>query len=148
MPTTTTDIVQAAFRTAIEAVVPRMQEQRDTARWRWYEGERRPGPAGRYFTFNWDDEGHTVGGFMGPMSVDTSYTLTVVVDYGGFSRERVKHVAGDDMYQLRDVLNRLKNVTPGLRWVEALDWDFAPGTDQNQARVLIQYLVRIMKARA
>jgi hypothetical protein len=148
VPTTTIDIVQAAFRTAIDAVEPRMEEQRGTARWRFYEGERHASTDARWYRFEWDDEGFTPDGFMGPMSVDTSYTMTLVVDYGGIRRARAKVLAGDDQYQLRDVLNRLKNVVPGLRWVEALDWDFVPGTDQNQAQVEMQFLVRIMKARA
>lgn len=137
------------MRTAIEAVTPRIVEQSGTAQWRHYRGPRRASADARWFRFEWDDDGYTVGGFMGPQWVETDYTLTLHVDYGGLPEHRVKVMAGDDLYQLRDVLNRLKSTVDGLRWVEAIDWGFAPRVqDQNQAQVLLQYLVRIMKARA
>ncbi|MBK8241630.1 MAG: hypothetical protein IPK74_39485 [Deltaproteobacteria bacterium] len=149
MPATTIDTVETAMRAAIEATTPRIVEQSGTATWRHYRGPRHPGTDARWFRFQWDDEGYTVGGFMGPQWVETDYTLSIFVDYGGLPEHRVKVIAGDDLYQLRDVLNRLKSTVGGLRWVEAIDWGFSSrSSDENQAQVLLQYLVRIMKERA
>jgi hypothetical protein len=83
---------------------------------------------------------------MGPLSVDTTVTCSIFVDYGGIPEHRVKIVAVDDLHQLRDILNRLKDSGTGLRWVELIGWDYA-NTDRNQARIVLQYTVRYMKAR-
>lgn len=146
MPTTTTDAIATAFRTAIEGVTPRMIEGQATRTWKYYEGEQPVRDSARWFKFSWDGEGDTPEGFMGPLSVDTTVTCSVIVDYGGIPEHRVKIVAVDDMHQLRDVLNRLKDSGTGLRWVELIGWEFA-NTDRNQARVVLQYTVRYMKAR-
>lgn len=155
MPATTIDTVAAAFVTAIAAVTPRMQEGRTVRTWKNYEGDRPPSADARWFRLDWDTEGHTPGGWFGRTGssstswVETEYTLTIWVDYGGLPRHRSKVLADDDLYQLRDILNRLKSTVDGLRWVEAIDWAYSPAsTDPNQAQVLLQYRVQIMKARA
>lgn len=146
MPTITTDEIAASFRTAIEAVTPRMIEGQATRTWKFYEGEQPVRSDSRWFKFEWDGEGDTEDGFMGPLSVDTTVTCSIVVDYGGIPERRVKIVAADDWGQLNDVLNRLKDSNTGLRWVKKLGWDFA-NQDRNQARIVLQYTVRYMKAR-
>lgn len=159
MPTITTDQIAASFRTAIDAVVPRMTEGRVVRGWKYDESETPPRASCRWYRFEWDGEGDTPDGFMGPLSVDTTVTLSIIVDYGGIPKHRVKIIAVDDLHQLRDVLNRLKSSATGLRWVDIVKpgpgWDFVPPppnivttTDQNQARIALQYLVRYMKARA
>lgn len=148
MPTITTDEIAASFRTAIEGVTPRMTEGATTRSWKFAEGDIPPRSDARWFHFEWDGEGDTPDGFMGPLSVDTTVTCSVVVDYGGIPRHRVKIIAVDDLHQLRDVLNRLKSPATGLRWVEIIPpgWSFA-NNDPNQARVNLKYTVRYMKAR-
>lgn len=148
MPATTVDALQTALVGLIQAITPRHEVQRDTARWRFVEGPREPGTSGRVFRLDWDTIGHTIDGFIGPAWVDTSVTLTIIVDYGGFPAHVQKRVAEDDVYQLRDILNRAKSSVPGLRWLAFEDWDFSPGSDPNQAQARMQFLVRYMKARA
>jgi hypothetical protein len=147
---TTTRALKDAFRTAISAIAPRTELQRDGA-WKFVEGERTPGTNLRVYSLDFDTVGYTKGGFMGaahPLgAVDTTVTLTVFADYGGVPRHEVKHLAEDDFYQLRDVLSDLKPTTNGLLKVETIDWDFT-NTDQNQAQIAYQFEVRYMKARA
>lgn len=148
MPATTTDTIAEAFRLAILGVTPRMTEGATTRSWKYAEdGGASVRADARWFHFEWDGEGDTPDGFMGPLEVDTTVTCSVVVDYGGVAKHRVKILAVDDSHQLRDVLNRLKSSSTGLRWVELIGWDFVANTDRNQARVVIQYTVRYMKAR-
>ncbi|MGL5912291.1 MAG: hypothetical protein ACRCZP_19960 [Phycicoccus sp.] len=123
-----------------------MIEGQATRTWKFYEGEQPVRSDSRWFKFEWDGEGDTEDGFMGPLSVDTTVTCSIVVDYGGIPERRVKIVAADDWGQLNDVLNRLKDSNTGLRWVKKLGWDFA-NQDRNQARIVLQYTVRYMKAR-
>ena len=101
----------------------------------------------RWFRFAWHDQGYTPGGWWGPEQVSTDSHLHVVVDYGSIPEQRVRMVATDDRYQIRDVCNRLKSTVPGLRWFEVQGWDFV-NTDRNQARIDHRFLVRYMKARA
>lgn len=148
MPATTLDLMQPAIVAAIEAITPRHNVQQRTARWKNYEGAQPPSADSRRFRIEWDTIGYTPNGFIGPAWVDTSVTLTIIVDYGGMPAHVMKRVAEDDHYQLRDVLNRLKSTVDGLRWCEAEDWDFTPGSDPNQAQARHQFFVRYMKARA
>ncbi len=148
MPATTIDAIATSFRTAIQETTPRIVEGQASRAWKYAESANMvPRSSARWFWFEWDDEGHTPGGFMGPARVDTTVTLSIMVDYGGIPRERVKVIAADDRHQLRDVLNRLKDAATGLLWVEMRDWAFV-NADPNQARVALQYEVRYMKARA
>ena len=147
MPATTLDLIEAAFRAAIEAMTPRTVASQATRPWKFYEGEHLPRSDARWFKFDWDSDGYTPDGFMGPAMVDTQVTLSLAVDYGGIPEHQIKRIAEDDLYQLRDVLNRLKSTLDGFRWLEAIDWDFA-NADRNQARITHQFLVRYMKARA
>lgn len=152
MPATTETLIDEAFTTAIRAITPRMQDGRTTRVWKLCPTGDAKQPVrsdSRWFWLEWDNEGYTPGGFMGPAQVDTTSTLSIFVDYGGIPERLVKRLATDDHYQIRDVLNLLKSTVDGLRWVEAIDWDFASNnTDRNQARIVHQYEVRYMKARA
>lgn len=147
MPATTLDTIETAIRTAIEGMTPRYTDGSSSRPWRFYEGQHPVRSDARWYKFSWDTEGYTPGGFMGPAMVDTTVTMSLVVDYGGVPEHVVKRMAEDDHYQLRDVLNRLKSTVDGLRWLEAIDWDFA-NEDRNQSRIVHQYEVRYMKARA
>lgn len=153
MPAITVDTIATSFRAAIEALTPRMTEGASTRTWKYTDD---PGaavrPDARWFRFEWDGEGDTPEGFMGPILVDTTVTCSIFVDYGGIPERRVRIIAADDAHQLRDVLNRLKNSATGLRWVELIKqpeaFAFASNnTDRNQARCVIKFLVRYMKAR-
>lgn len=145
MPATTLDILEPLFVAAIVGITPRTLASRP---WKHYIGHDQPVRAeARWFRVDWDGEGHTPGGFMGPLQVDTTCTLHVVVDYGGIPEHVVKRVAEDDIDQIRDVINRLKFTSPGFRWFERIDWDFA-SNDRNQSRIVLQYETRYMKARA
>ena len=149
MPATTEILLTAAFRTALETMTPRVIEGQATRRWEWYEGNEN-GPVrsdARWYRFAWHDQGYTPGGGWGPEQVSTDSHLHVVVDYGSIPEQRVRMVATDDRYQIRDVCNRLKSTVPGLRWFEVQGWDFV-NTDRNQARIEHRFLTRYMKARA
>ncbi len=149
MPATTTNLIETALVALIKGITPRHVVNRATAPWRDYEGDRAPSTVGRFFNLDWTTIGHTENGFIGPAWVDTSVTLTITVDYGGFPAHVQKHVAEDDVYQLRDILNRAKSTVDGLRWLAFESWDYTPAsTDRNQAQARIQFLVRYMKARA
>ena len=151
---TTLDALKDAFVAAINAITPRHSWGGSTKPWRFVEElERKPGATARVYTLDFDTEGYTPRGFMGSAAslgaVDTTVTLSVITDYGGLPRHRVKIVAEDDLYQLRDVLSDLKPTTNGLLKVEGIDWDFgARSTDPNQAQIIHQFEVRYMKARA
>ena len=149
MPTTTEEVLGVAFRPVIEALAPREITGRLTHAWKFYEGDEKAPVRSdaRWFRFRWDDQGYTEGGMRGPAYVETSTHLAIVTDYGGVPAQRVRSMATDDRYQLRDVLNRLKSTVPGFRWLEAIDKEFT-NADLDQARIAHIYLVRYMKARA
>lgn len=147
MPATTIDLIQDAFRTAIESMVPRYVPGSSVHTWRYYEGEQPVRSDARWFRFEWTTVGYVDGGFMGPAMVDTEVTLQVITDYGGVRADVLKRVVEDDHYQIRDVLNRLKATVDGFRWLEATSTDFM-NNDRDQARVAHRYMVRYMKARA
>lgn len=153
MPAITVDTIASQFRTEIEGLTPRMTEGQATRLWRYTDDA---GAAvrtdARWFRFEWDADGDTPEGFNGPILVDTTVTLSIFVDYGGIPERRVRIIAADDAHQLRDVLNRLKSSDSGLRWVDLPrgqpPFTFASNnTDRNQARVVIRFQVRYMKAR-
>lgn len=149
MPATTEILLTSAFRTALETMTPRVIEGQATRRWEWYEGNEN-GPVrsdARWYRFAWINQGYTEGGWWGPAQVETDSHLSIVVDYGSIPEQRVRMVATDDHYQIRDVFNRLKSTVDGLRWFEAIEWGFV-NTDHNQARIDHRFLVRYMKARA
>jgi len=147
----TVDQINDAFRTAVIGTAPRMLEGRTSWPWRYNDTGDQKQPVrsdARWFWFEWDGEGDTPDGFMGPLQVDTTVTLSMFVDYGGIPERRVKLVAVDDHKQIRDVLNRLKSANTGLLMVTLGDWAFASNnTDRNQARIVLQFAVRYMKAR-
>lgn len=148
MPATTIDTVLDAFTTAIEGITPRMQEQRATARWKAYEGPRLPSTEARRFKLKWSAERFTPAGFFGPIMCDKTFDLDVIVDYGGIREARADTLAGDDHHQVHDVLQRLKPSLPGFLNITPIDWDYLPGTDPDQAQIVLQYEVRYMRARA
>lgn len=150
MPATTLTTIEAGFRTAIEAITPRYEYGSAQLRWKYVRDHaRKPSTGARWFSMEWDTVGHTPNGFMGPVWVDTTATLSMRVDYGSVPRDVLKRMAEDDYYQLRDVLNAAKEVSiGGLRWVEPIDWDFAENVDQNQAQILYQFTIRYMQERA
>lgn len=147
MPATTLEILEPVIVAAIQGITPRVVTGQATRAWKVYTGEQPVRADSRWFRLSWDTVGYVRGGFMGPAQVDTEVTLSIFVDYGGVPEHVVKRIAEDDHYQIRDVLNRLKDTTDGFRWLEAVGWDFA-NVDRNQARIVHQYMVRYMKARA
>lgn len=147
MPATTLDTIETAIVTAINGITPRMTTGSGSRAWKQYTGDSPVRHDARWYRLSWDTVGYTPGGFMGPAMVDTTCTLSIFVDYGGVPEHVVKKMAEDDHYQIRDVLNDLKSTVDGFRWLEAVDWDFV-NDDENQARIVHQYEVRYMKARA
>lgn len=155
MPAITVDTIADSFVTAIIGITPRMTDGQSVRLWKHDPAGNQKQPVthdARRFWLEWDGEGDTPEGFMGPILVDTTVTCSVFVDYGGIPERRVKIIAADDAHQLRDVLNRLKSSATGLRWVELIKqpaaFAFASNnTDRNQARCVIKFLVRYMKAR-
>ncbi len=151
MPATTEDTVEEAIRAILVATPPRYPVGQSRVWKQHVEELSTVRDDARWFRFSWDHHGHTPGGFMGPAQVETSFTLSIFVDYGGVPEQVVKKMAGDDHDQLRDVFNRLKSTVDGLRWIASVGgdnpWDFA-NSDRNNARIVHQFTVRFMKARA
>ena len=151
-PTTTT-LLEAAFIPVLEAMEPRTEMQRAGGAWKHVEGERPPGTNLRTFRFEWDTVGETPKGFFGRQTpgqrswVDTTVMLTIFVDYGGVAAHLVKHVVEDDIYQVRDVIGRLRYTIDGFRVFRFDDWGFT-NNDPNQRQAALQYLVHYMKERA
>lgn len=148
MPATDLDTIADAFRTAIQGITPRIVDGRDSARWKFYEGERRPSTDARRVRLEWDGEGFTPSGFFGPVQCDMTAIMILHTDYGGFAAHRIKVVAEDDQQQVHDVLRRLIPTLPGFLNITMDGWDFAPGVDQNSGQIQHRFLVRYMKARA
>jgi hypothetical protein len=147
---TTLDALQTAFVTAIQAIVPRYPAKQ--SRWKFVDGDRSPSASMRVFRLEFKTVGYTRGGFMGSAAslggVDTTVRLSVIVDYGGVTREQVMRLGEDDLYQLRDVLADLKPTTNGLLSVEAESWDLTVVGDGNSPQARHDFTVRYMKARA
>lgn len=151
MPFITVDEVATTLRTAMLGTTPRIVEGQVGREWKHAEGDVPPRASARWFRFVWTGEGDMPGGMIGPGYAETRVTLSIMVDYGGVPRHRVEVLAEDDLLQLRDVFNRLKSSTSGLRFVQQVGWSYVVPTtaaqDPNQARVALQYDVRYMKAR-
>lgn len=149
---TTLDTLRTTFRTAIEGMTPRILQARATTPWRFYEKERPPGTDARWFRLEIHPGEYQRDGFMGPNMVDTRAYLMIITDYGGLPFEQMLHVAEDDHFQLRDVLNALKDpITPGLVWVESEgppSQILEGGGGRDQARIEHEFLIRYWKARA
>ena len=149
MPWTNTNLetLEETFVASIRQITPRHQRATDDG-WKPYLRERPPSIGVRWFRLEWDTIGYTPGGFIGDRLVDTSVTLSVIVDYGSMPEAVAKRVIEDDHYQLRDVLNLLKATTEGLIWVEAIDWEETAESKPDQMQAIHQYLVRYMQRRA
>jgi hypothetical protein len=141
------DTIEAAIRIAIETMTPRWQRA-GAVGWKFYRKARTVSISARWFRLEWDPRGHRPEGFMGPNMVETDVGLAIVTDYGGVPADEMRKMAEDDHFQLRDVLNRLKNSVPGLWWVESEGFDGEADVDVDQAQGTHGFLVRYMKARA
>lgn len=149
MPWTGTDLdtLEVVFVEAIRQIVPRHQRAQDES-WKPYEVERPASIGTRWFRVEWDTVGFTPSGYFGDRLVDTSVTLSIVVDYGSMPEPTAKRVIEDDFYEVHDVLNRLRPTTPGFIFFDVIDWTETADSKPKQMQAILQYAVRYMKRRA
>lgn len=150
MPTigaTDLDTLEVAIDAALRGITPIYQRGSTANVWKKHrDKDRRPGLGARWYRVEWDADGYTEGGFIGPNRVDTSAILTLVVDYGGVPEDVMRKMVARDFTQVRDVLNALKETTAGLWWIDGLDHGYV--VEDNQAQAELIYRVRYMETRA
>lgn len=149
IPTTIAQL-QDAFRTAIEAMVPRTVQGSGPHRWRYLAGDRDPSQGARWFRFEWTDEGLTPNGYMWNGGAAVDVTCSVITDYGGIVAHERDAIAHDDHQQLWDVLDRLRITTNGLRRVRSSSWGEEASDRPAAHQIQIVHLFRTtyLQARA
>jgi hypothetical protein len=146
IPTTVAQI-QDAFTAALLALTPRTTRGQSNE-WKYFARDHAPAIGCRLFRYEWDGEGITPGGFMWNGGASVDVTCSIITDYGGISAQEIDSLAHDDHQQLADVLDALRLTTNGLRRVRLADWALDARSSRDQARVVHQFLVTYLQAKA
>ena len=151
MPTagvpTTLDALEDVLVAAMESTTPRYQRDQQSG-WKRHQRRHTPGVSCRVFRLQWDPDGYADDGVFTQGAFTAAATLNIIVDYGGVPDQDLPKMAEDDHYHLRDVFNRLKLTTDGLRTVKAIDWDYFIENEGDRAQVVHQYEITYLRARA
>lgn len=149
MPWTGTDLdtLEGVFVEAIRQIVPRHQRAADES-WKPYQRDKPSSIGTRWFRLEWDTVGFTPGGYFGDRLVDTTVTLSIVVDYGSMPEVVAKRVIEDDFYELHDVINALRPTTAGFIFFDTVDWIETADSKPDQVQAILQFSLRYMKRRA